>query len=420
MSQVSKMVLKPREKLVTRLFLSHNVTQSLGILSYSNHDLINVMKDLADSNPFVSLKRPKRDFKNLDWIEDSAEESLVDHLLEEVRLSSWSKRIQEVVTYLIYQLDNNGYLRVDLDKIANVSQFNLNELEEGKKYLNSLEPIGIGAFNLNDCLLIQAEQKEDFNNLALKILQQNQLEILAETTRWTEISSDIEAVEEALSVIQTLNPNPAQDYQSSFITQYLIPDLKFSVEDNQIFVTSSSDQIPELIFDEEGFSEMEKSLGDNQNFLKKQKNAYIDIQEAIHRRQATILRIGKLVGKYQSDFLRSLNPKDLRPLGIKKVADELNLSPSTISRAIKEKYVEYQSQIFSLKYFFPRQAKEEYSQIFVQEELKELINGENKENPLSDAMLVDLFEKKGIKISRRVIAKYRKQLGIGNSYSRKK
>lgn len=419
MSQVNKMVLKPREKLVTRLFLSHNVTQSLGILSYSSHDLINVMKDLADSNPFVSLKRPKGDFKNLDWIEDSAEESLVDHLLEEVRLSSWSKRIQEVVTYLIYQLDNDGYLRVDLEKVVNVSQFDLNELKVGKKYLNSLEPIGIGAFNLNDCLLIQAEQKEHFNSLALKILQQNQLEILAETTRWAEISSDIEAVKEALSAIQTLNPNPAQDFQSSSTTQYLIPDLKFSVEDSQILVASSFNQIPEMIFDEEGFSQMEKSVGDDQNFLKKQKNAYLDIQEAIQRRQATILRVGKLVGKYQSDFLRSLDPKDLKPLGIKKVADELNLAPSTISRAIKEKYVECQNQIFSLKYLFPRQAKEEYSQIYIQEELKELINGENKENPLSDAMLVDLFEEKGIKLSRRVIAKYRKQLGIVNSYSRK-
>lgn len=420
MSQVHKMVLKPREKLVTRLFLSPNIRQQLGVLSYSSHDLINVLKDLADSNPFVSLKQAKGDFQNLDWIEDTNQENLIDHLLEQIHLSSWNKKIQEQVTYLVYHLDNDGYLRIDLTKLANTSQFTEAELKEGKHYLNKLDPLGIGGFDLNDCLLIQAREKQDFNHLALDVLEKHQLELLADPIHWNEINENEEEIKKALDAIQTLNPNPAQDYKTGETIQYLIPDLKFSIEEKKIYVTTAFDQIPELIFDEDSFEEMKSQVGkENMDFLNKQKREYLDLQEAVRQRQRTLLRLGKIVGNYQNTFLKSMDSKDLKPLGLKEIASQLALAPSTISRAIKEKYVECQNQIFSLKMLFPREVKDNCSQVFLEERLKDLIKQEDKKSPLSDAMLVDILSKQDLKLSRRVIAKYRKRLGIPNSYERR-
>ena len=162
MMQAQSMSLKVQEKLVTRLFLSTKLRHDLRILSYNAHDLSTVIQEFAQENPFVELKNPSKELQNLDWIQDNETENLIDHLLSQVRISDWSNKSKRVVTFLIYQLDNDGYLRKSLENLKSKVIFSLQELNAGRDRLQKLDPIGIGAKDLNECLLLQARDKKDF------------------------------------------------------------------------------------------------------------------------------------------------------------------------------------------------------------------------------------------------------------------
>lgn len=418
MAQLQKMALKPKEQLVTRLFLSPKLKQNLTVLSYSTYDLVNAMKDLTQSNPFVSLRESKNETHDLEWIKDSESESLLDHLLAQVRLSDWNNKVKKAVKLLIYHLADDGYLRTDLTKIAEGAEFSVSELQKAKLLLQTLDPCGIGAENLNECLLIQARQKEHFDQVALQILQDNDLEMLADPQQWQALTFSAQQLEKALAAIQTLDPAPASEYTTSDNTQYLLPDLIFKVEDQRLTVETFQTQIPELVFDEQTFQKLKKQSDQSQYFTT-QRQEYLELKNAIVQRQQTILRLGKYVGEYQHDFLITLQKEKLQPLDLKKTARALNLAPSTISRAIKGKYIQCQNKIFSLKMLFPRKVASNLSQIRIEYDLQKLVKTENKHQPLSDQQLVAIFAERGIKLSRRVIAKYRKKAGIPNSYKRK-
>ncbi|MCT6892375.1 MAG: RNA polymerase sigma-54 factor, partial [Lactobacillus sp.] len=141
MTRLQKMVLKPKEQLVSRLFLSPKLRQNLTVLSYSTHDLIKAMKELSASDPFVFLREPQSDaMQNLEWLRAPEGENLVDHLLMQVDLSDWHDWEKRAVKMLIYHLDEDGYLRVSLTKIIERSEFSLENLTRAKKLLQSLDP----------------------------------------------------------------------------------------------------------------------------------------------------------------------------------------------------------------------------------------------------------------------------------------
>ena len=419
MTRLQKMVLKPKEQLVTRLFLSPKLKQNLTVLSYSTYDLVAAMKDLSESDPFVSLGKSQEESHNLEWLKDSESESLLDHLLAQVRLSDWNNKVKKAVKLLIYHLADDGYLRTDLAEIAQGAEFSIDELQKAKELLQTLDPCGIGAKDLNECLLIQAKQKKDFDQVALQILLADDLEMLADPQKWGLTQFSEKQLENALACIQTLDPAPASEYTTGTNTQYLLPDLIFKVEDQRLTIETFQAQIPELLFDEQTFQELKGQANERQYFTE-QKQRYLELKNAIEQRQQTILRLGKYVGEYQHDFLITLQREKLKPLGLKETAKALDLAPSTISRAIKDKYIQCQNKIFSLKMLFPRQVAQDLSQERIEYDLQELVKAENSLEPLSDQQLVAIFAKHGVELSRRVIAKYRKKLGIPNSYHRKR
>ena len=207
--------------------MSTKLRQDLRILSYNVHDLSTVIQEFAQENPFVELKNPSKELQNLDWIQDNETENLIDHLLSQVRISDWSNKSKRVVTFLIYQLDNDGYLRKSLENLKSKVIFSLQELNAGRDRLQKLDPIGIGAKDLNECLLLQARDKKDFNSIAISLLEKHELEVLADPSKWATLPYEHEKIITALKAIQTLNPTPASEYELGEPTQYLIPDLKF-------------------------------------------------------------------------------------------------------------------------------------------------------------------------------------------------
>lgn len=419
MMQAQKMSLKIQEKLVTRLFLSTKLRQDLKILSYNARDLRKVVQEFAQENPFVELKSPSKELQDLDWIQDNGTENLIDHLLSQVNVNNWSNKNKKVVTFLIYHLDNDGYLRKSLEDLKSKATFSRQELKAGKDKLQTLDPIGVGAKDLNECLLLQAKAKKDFNKLACLILEKEELEILADPSKWTEFPVKREEIIDALKAIQTLNPTPASEYDLGESTQYLIPDLKFYFEDGRLMISSVRSNLPEIVFDDTKFRELEKdSEAEDKKYFIKQKKNFNDLHYAIQQREETVLKLGKFLGIQQEKYLFSLNERDLVSIKLEDAANELNLAISTISRAIKDKYVECQGKIFSLKILFPRKSISNLTQNQLEEMLRNFIKLEDPKRPLSDEQLVDRFKEKEILISRRTISKYRKKLGIKNSYQR--
>ena len=419
MMQAQSMSLKVQEKLVTRLFLSTKLRQDLRILSYNVHDLSTVIQEFAQENPFVELKNPSKELQNLDWIQDNETENLIDHLLSQVRISDWSNKSKRVVTFLIYQLDNDGYLRKSLENLKSKVIFSLQELNAGRDRLQKLDPIGIGAKDLNECLLLQARDKKDFNSIAISLLEKHELEALADPSKWATLPYEHEKIITALKAIQTLNPAPASEYELGEPTQYLIPDLKFYFEDERLLISSARSNLPEMIFDDEKFVELQKDskIKDKDYFIK-QKKDFTDLHYAIQQREETLLNLGKFLGRRQEKYLSSLNEQDLVSIKLEDAATELNLAISTISRAIKDKYIECQGKVFSLKLLFPRKSISNLTQNQLERMLKDFIKLEDPQEPLSDEQLVNKFKEKEISISRRTISKYRKKLGIKNSYQR--
>ena len=418
MTRLQKMVLKPKEQLVTRLFLSPKLKQNLTVLSYSTHDLINAMKEMSASNPFVTLKEPKGEMQNLEWLRSPEGENLIDHLLMQVDLSDWHTWEKGAVKALIYHLDEDGYLRIDLAKIAEQTEFTLEKLLQAKSLLQSLDPCGIGAANLAECLALQAKQKDNFNPVALEILLNNQLEMLADPKKWPHSKFSVSELNDALASIQTLDPTPASDYVVDSNVQYLLPDLIYKVTDGRITVENFQTQIPEMVFDEKAYHEL-KEQSDENKYFSEQKQRFLEMKSAIAERQKTIMRLGEYVGQFQHAFLTTMQKQELKPLGLKETARALSLAPSTISRAIKDKYVQCQNKVFSLKILFPRKVTTDLSQARIEYDLQQIIKKEDVRAPLSDQQLVEIFAKHDVTLSRRVIAKYRKKLNIPNSYSRK-
>ncbi len=389
MMQAQSMSLKVQEKLVTRLFLSTKLRQDLRILSYNAHDLSTVIQEFAQENPFVELKNPRKELQNLDWIQDNETENLIDHLLRQVRVSDWSSKEKRAVKFLIYQLGEDGYLRTSLEALKSTVSFSLQELNDGKNKLQTLDPVGIGAKDLNECLLLQARDKKDFNNIAISLLEKHELEVLADPSKWATLPYEHEKIITALKAIQTLNPTPASEYELGEPTQYLIPDLKFYFEDNRLMISSARSGLPEMIFDDENFIELQKDseIKDKHYFIKQKKN-FINLRYAIQQREETLLKLGKFLGRRQEKYLSSLNEQDLVSIKLEDAANELNLAISTISRAIKDKYVECQGKVFSLKLLFPRKSISNLTQNQLEEMLKDFIKLEDPNRPLSDEQLV--------------------------------
>ncbi|BDR59983.1 RNA polymerase factor sigma-54 [Lactobacillus xylocopicola] len=416
MAQLQRLVLKPQEQLVTRLFLSPKLKQNLTVLSYSTYDLVNALKDLSERDPFVSLREPRAEMQNLEWLRAPAGENLVDHLLGQVRLSDWTSREQRAVKLLIFSLDSDGYLRADLANIATQTEFSLVDLNHARTLLQELDPCGIGTTNLNECLLLQARQKTNFDQVARQILEAGQLELLASPQQWPKSKFTEAELTQALACIQTLDPHPASEYVVDNNTQYLLPDLSYKVEDGRLTVESCQSQIPELIFDEPAYAEL-KDQAPQKKYFTEQKQDYLEMKNALDQRQKTIMRLGHFVGEVQQPFLMSLKKQELKPLGLKEASQALNLAPSTISRAIKDKYIQCQNKLFSLKILFPRQVTTDLSPARIEYDLQKIIAAEDQ--PLSDQQLVGIFAEAGVKLSRRVITKYRQKLNIPNSYGRK-
>lgn len=354
--------------------------------------------------------------------------SLEDVLNQQLRIEFEDPEKLRIGEFVIGNLDEDGYLTVNCEEIVQALDINnSNLIEEVLATIRSFEPLGIGSRNLRECLLSQmafysAENKDLICKIIadhLNELGQKKFQIIAKTL---EVSLD--DIKEAAHFIASLDPKPARNYRPVQENIYIKPDIIITQDNEDDYqIRLNNDQMPQLrinlmykkLLKKENIKEKEKDF-----IYERFKNALLFIK-SIEQRGSTILAIGEYILDKQKNFLK-IGPSNLTPMTLKDVAKHLNRNESTISRAIQNKFVLTPLGLLPIKYFFT-QAIQGNNEIFsnqsLKEEIRDLIDDEDKAHPLSDQGIVDYFAQKGINIARRTINKYRKALKILPSYLRK-
>jgi RNA polymerase sigma-54 factor len=338
--------------------------------------------------------------------------------------------------HLVGSLDDDGYLRRDLTSIVDDLAFtqnietNAQELEEALKMIQTLDPPGIAARDLRECLMLQLERKKQEHHphdIAYQIVRDYMEEFSKKHYEKIQKALDVtdEELKEAVEEILALNPRPgggsAEDTRSS---QQIIPDFIITVSDGQVDLSLNSRNDPDLRISR-SFQEMLKTYAaDKKNkqvkeavtFIKQKIDAAKWFIDAIQQRQHTLLTTMSAIINYQKEYFMEGDERTLKPMILKDIADMVGLDISTVSRVANSKYVETPYGTFLLKYFFSEglqtDSGEEASSREIKKILSDSISGEDKSHPLPDEKLADILNKMGYNIARRTIAKYREQLNI--------
>ena len=365
-------------------------------------------------------------------------QSLYEYLMEQIHLSAIEEDDLKIAEYIIGNLDNDGYLRREIKSLVDdlafsqgiyTTQERVKEILEN--YVQKLDPAGVGARNLQECLLLQIEKKVSRDKaviLAGNILR-HQFDALTNKHYGKIINKyDIEEedLKEALEVISKLSPKVGGNFDTQTITinQEIIPDFVIQIKDGQVIPLLNSRNAPTLRVSDE-YKEIlhtyshDKNSADHKQaalFIKQKLDAakwYID---AINQRQNTLIQTISAIVKLQKEYFLTGDEKNIKPMILKDVADITGFDISTISRVVKSKYADTPNGIILLKNLFSDSLTnddgEEVSTKEIKNHLQEVIDNEDKRKPLTDDALVDLLKEKGYNIARRTIAKYREQLNI--------
>jgi RNA polymerase sigma-54 factor len=348
--------------------------------------------------------------------------TLADHLMEQA-YSQFGEEELEVASHIIYNLNRDGYLDIEIASIASSIGTTPEEIERIRNMIKTFDPQGVAARSLTECLLVQVEDSEE--NERLRQLITHHLENLSKS-KYNDISKsmDIDKTElnRLIHQLKRLDPKPGSNFERSEV-DYADVDLLLIKEGNEYTVKYIEDGLPRMILSSY-YDEMLHKIPDKKtkSYLKERhRNAQLFI-EGMDLRKSMILKIAELLVKIQKDYL-DFGEKWKKPLTMKEVAKELNYNESTISRAVNSKYMASEKGLISLKSFFSYGIKGEFgfkhSVETIRDKIKKIIEEEPKNSPLSDQQIAAKLSGLGIKISRRTIRNYRDEMNIPNSSKRK-
>ena len=365
--------------------------------------------------------------------------SLPEYLLEQLGFRNLSERDMRLAAYLVGSIDEDGYLRRDLESVADDIAFTLGietsaeELERLLGVLHELEPAGIGARNLRECLLLQMAQipiNSRPRRLARKILTNYFEEFVKK--HYEKLMSRLQVSEEdfreAIAEIRRLSPKPGNLYAEggTDTTPYIIPDFILDYQDGRFQLSLNSYNVPEVRVNRRYMDMIREMVGSDGTVREKDREAIQFVKNkidsakwfisAIKQRHDTLMRTMQTILDYQQEYFKDGDKSKLRPMILKDIADRTGLDVSTISRVVNSKYVQTQFGIILLKSLFSEamqtESGEEVSSYEIKNIVQECIDEEDKRHPLTDETLMDILNSKGYRIARRTVAKYREMLGI--------
>jgi len=370
--------------------------------------------------------------------------SYQEQLLSQLGLRVLDDRKYQIASQIIGNLDDSGYLQRELNAMVDDLAFssniktNINELKELLNIIQEFDPPGIGARNLQECLLIQLKRKEPqtvYIKTAILILEKYFDDFTKK--HYDKISKKMEISDEnlknAVNEILKLNPKPGNSFtENSRIQQYIVPDYIITNNNGMLELFLNSKNAPDLRVSQ-SYNEMLVSYSNNKNKMNEQKEAVLFVKQkidsakrfidAIKQRQDTLYKTMYSIMEYQKEYFLEGDETLLKPMILKDIAEKINLDISTISRVANSKYVQTPYGTFPLKSFFSESMStdsgEEVSTREVKKILQDCIDSENKKKPLTDDELAKILKEKGYNIARRTIAKYREQLNIAVARMRK-
>ncbi len=372
----------------------------------------------------------------------SVKESFHQNLEMQLGYSDLRGDDRRIASFIIGSIDDDGYLRRDIESLTDDIAFRLNiettpeHVEEILKVIQEFEPVGVGARNLRECLLLQLRAKEQTpsRKRAEEILQ----DYFEEFTRkhydriMSRTGMDKDELKEAMDEIVHLNPRPGGQIDDSYVeqAQQIVPDFILDNKDGELILTMPKFSVPELRVNKRYADLLMNSAASSGkrgkeavSFVKQKLDSAKWFVEAIKQRQNTLQNTMKAILDFQHDFFTDGDEAKLKPMVLKNIAERTGLDISTISRVVNCKYIQTNFGVYPLKYFFSEgmrtESGDEVSTREIKKVLSESIAAENKKKPLTDEELVGVLSQKGYKVARRTVAKYREQLNIPIARMRK-
>ena len=440
------MEIKTDISLQAKQVLSQVQMQSLNILSMSMTELEEFLQNEEIENPLVEYSSGRQEgelpvaYREYDrfyngasrdgdsrgeiYEADDTEQPVENMIMMQLPWKTFTEEQHRIVKFCVHSLDQNGYLTVPPSEIAEALKAEVSEVEYIVSRLKELEPVGIFAFSLEECLVLQVLGMEQ--EAALCTIIRNHLQDVADgkistISRRLKLSS-VE-VRKLIHVIRNLNPRPLNGYGGDR-AQYVFPDIILSYQDGQWSV-SLNDKWAGNISINEFYVHMMETAQDEElkNYFEEKLQRARFIMNAVEQRRRTLEGITEGILKRQAGYFLGKEP--LKPMTLEEIAAEREIHKSTVSRAIRDKYILTPAGCLLIRDLFTTgisaggKTREDVSRNTVKSRLKALVDQEDKKHPCSDEQLAKLLEAEGMAISRRTVAKYRMELGIGGAFSRR-
>jgi RNA polymerase sigma-54 factor len=357
----------------------------------------------------------------------SSPEGLSAHLEWQIQTSDLDPQERAIASYIIGNLDQNGFLEIDLNEVAISCGVSVESCEKVLRVIHTLDPIGVGARDLKECLLIQLDAYGKRDTLVWRVVDNHlgDLEVRNYEAILKREHTSKEELYDAIREVQSLEPRPARSY-SVDPPQYICPDVYVKKVGKDYVISLNDSGLPKITLSkncQDLISKNTKSLnGEEKTYLQDKIKAAQWLIKSIHQRQQTIYKVTESVMKQQREFLEK-GVSGLKPLVLREVADDVGLHESTISRVTSNKYVHTPHGVYELKFFFSSglsSGEGDISSEVVKDRIKDMVSKEDAKKPLSDQQLVTMLKTEGIDVARRTVAKYREMLGILSSSRRKK
>lgn len=444
-----------------KLVMTPELRQAIELLQFNSLELKEYITNELEKNPMLEREVPSEEYesldkttedKEIDWKEylekynDNSYKSQVDKNIKEINYDafvSYEPTLKEflssqlnlvhfgieerkIAEYIVNCINDNGYLETSVEEIAKVVNSNVNDVELVLGLVQTFDPLGIGARDLKECLLIQVREKKDIKLYIKKIIEDH-LEDLAHN-RLQKISKkldiSIKEIQEASDYIKGLEPKPGRSFcGNNDSVKYIVPDAEIELIEDKFVVTVKDSSAPRLNINNYYRGLMRTGKDKNATeYLSQKFNSAMWIIKSIEQRRSTIKKVVESILKFQMDFFIE-GEQYLKPLTLKEVAEDIDMHESTISRTTNGKYVQTPRGLFELKYFFSSSllsSRGDVSSTSIKMVLKDIIDKEDPKKPYSDQKISEILKDQGISISRRTVAKYRDELNILSSSMRRR
>ena len=442
-----------------KLRLTDDVKQGLQVLQMSMMELRGYLQEQSWENPFLDLQeppeisleaspakesgdeeqeRPASSYEDRIFAKQGAEyrpellagrrgepDKLADALHEQLDDLHLSESERALCGYLIASLDDHGFLQIPIEEIAGECRVSTFSAMQSLFILQSMEPAGVGARSLSECLLLQLAAGPDFNaytvktvKSGLRLLAQNDMTKLARL-----LSCSVAKAQETADLVRRLNPYPARGYSDGEEIGYVVPDAEIESDAQGVRVVLNSAAVPKLELNREYCALLEQSVDPAaKKYLREKQRDAGKLVRAVRERQATLQRLLAFIVDYQSGFFKE--GKDLQPILQSEAAARLGVHSSTVSRAVRNKYIRCKSGTILLKDLFTvdmsQNAEAQMSKSMLLHRLKGLLAQEDVKNPFTDDALQKELSAAGFQVSRRTVAKYREMLAIPKASLRRR